>query len=82
MNKIYHETVLKNTIFKSASSCLKMSHTVLDLWDLHSQRENGGGVAEEMCRTASYVRKTVGCTRREVRVNFCAAPDQMEGRRC
>lgn len=55
-----------------------MSHTVLDLWDLHSQRENGGGVAEEMCRTTSYVRKTVGCTRREVRVNFCAAPDQME----
>ena len=55
-----------------------MSHTVLDLWDLHSQRENGEGVAEEMCRTTSYVRKTVGWTRREVRVNFCAAPDQME----
>ena len=51
---------------------------MLDLWDLHSQREDGGGVAEEMCRTTSYVRKTVGCTRREVRVNFCAAPDQME----
>lgn len=51
---------------------------MLDLWDLHSQREDGGGGAEEMCRTSSYVRKTLGCTRREVRVNFCAALDQME----
>lgn len=86
-NKICHETVLKNTIFKSASSCLKMSRTVLNLWDLHSQREDSGGGAEEMCRTTSLVRKTLGCTRREVRVNFCAALDQMErscleGRRC
>lgn len=69
--------VLKNTIFKCVSSCLKMSHTVSGLWDLHSQRADCGGGTEEMCRTTPYVRK-MGCIKREVTENFCASPDQME----